>query len=144
MRQLVGQLGPGGRVTRRRLLAAVALLGALVGCAIHTQAPGRAHHVVIISIDGLRPEFYLDDSWAAPELRALLKAGSHARAAEGVFPTVTYPNHATIVTGGLEDIRARVQAHLDAGADHVCVQLLGEEESDVCLPAIRELAPALL
>jgi len=51
---------------------------------------------------------------------------------------------ATIVTGGLEDIRARVQAHLDAGADHVCVQLLGEEESDVCLPAIRELAPALL
>ena len=67
-------------MTRRRLLAAVALLGALVGCASHAQAPGRARHVVIISIDGLRPEFYLDDSWAAPELRALLKAGSHARA----------------------------------------------------------------
>ncbi len=87
------------RMTRRRLLAAVALLGALVGCAVHAQGPGRARHVVIVSIDGLRPEFYLDDSWAAPELRALLKAGSHARAAEGVFPTVTYPNHATIVTG---------------------------------------------
>ena len=86
------------RMTRRRLLAAVALLGA-IGCAVQAQGPGRARHVVIISIDGLRPEFYLDDSWAAPELRALLKAGSHARAAEGVFPTVTYPNHATIVTG---------------------------------------------
>jgi predicted AlkP superfamily pyrophosphatase or phosphodiesterase len=99
MRQLIGPLRPGGRVTRGRLLAAVALLGALVGCAMHAQGPGRARHVVIISIDGLRPEFYLDDAWAAPELRALLKAGSHARAAEGVFPTVTYPNHATIVTG---------------------------------------------
>jgi len=87
------------RMMRRRLLAAVALLGALVGCAVHAQGLGRARHVVIISIDGLRPEFYLDDSWGAPELRALLKAGSHARAAEGVFPTVTYPNHATIVTG---------------------------------------------
>ena len=86
------------RMTRRRLLAAVVLLGA-IGCAVHAQGPGRARHVVIVSIDGLRPEFYLDDSWAAPELRALLKAGSHARAAEGVFPTVTYPNHATIVTG---------------------------------------------
>ena len=75
MRQLVGQLGPGGRVTRRRLLAAVALLGALVGCAIHTQAPGRAHHVVIISIDGLRPEFYLDDSWAAPDVISVSLTG---------------------------------------------------------------------
>ena len=84
---------------RRRLLIVVALLGALAGCAVHAQEPGRARHVVIISIDGLRPEFYLDDAWAAPELRALLNTGSHARAAEGVFPTVTYPNHATIVTG---------------------------------------------
>ena len=86
-------------VRRRRLLIVVALLGALAGCAVHAQGPGRARHVVIISIDGLRPEFYLDDAWAAPELRALLNTGSHARAAEGVFPTVTYPNHATIVTG---------------------------------------------
>jgi len=96
---VVGRRSPGGRVRRRRLLIVVALLGALAGCAVHARGPGRARHVVIISIDGLRPEFYLDDAWAAPELRALLKTGSHARAAEGVFPTVTYPNHATIVTG---------------------------------------------
>jgi len=51
---------------------------------------------------------------------------------------------ATIATGDVEAITARVREHLDAGADHVCVQLLGEEESDVCLPALRELAPALL
>jgi probable F420-dependent oxidoreductase len=51
---------------------------------------------------------------------------------------------ATIAVGDVETIASRVRAHLDAGADHVCVQLLGEEESDVCLPALRELAPALL
>jgi len=82
-------------VTCLRLLTVGLLLGALVGCA----APARALHVVIVSLDGLRPEFYLDEAYAAPELRALLKAGSHARAAEGVFPTVTYPNHTSIVTG---------------------------------------------
>jgi predicted AlkP superfamily pyrophosphatase or phosphodiesterase len=82
----------------RFLLVAMALT-ALVGCAGQAGRPSPEHHVVIVSIDGLRPDFYLDEAWAAPELRALLKAGSHARAAEGVFPTVTYPNHATIVTG---------------------------------------------
>ncbi|MFL5736075.1 MAG: TIGR03620 family F420-dependent LLM class oxidoreductase [Actinomycetota bacterium] len=51
---------------------------------------------------------------------------------------------ATIAVGDVEAIASRVRAHLDAGADHVCLQLLGEEESDVCLPALRELAPALL
>jgi probable F420-dependent oxidoreductase len=51
---------------------------------------------------------------------------------------------ATIAMGDVDAIAARVRDHLDAGADHVCLQLLGEEESDVCLPALRELAPALL
>jgi predicted AlkP superfamily pyrophosphatase or phosphodiesterase len=82
-----------------RLLLAAMALTALVGCAEQAGRPSPERHVVIVSIDGLRPDFYLDEVWAAPELRALLKAGSHARAAEGVFPTVTYPNHATIVTG---------------------------------------------
>ncbi|MBI2205599.1 MAG: alkaline phosphatase family protein [Candidatus Rokubacteria bacterium] len=58
-----------------------------------------SRHLVLVSIDGLRPHFYLDASFAAPELRGLAARGSHARAAEAVFPTVTYPNHASIVTG---------------------------------------------
>lgn len=84
---------------RRRLLTVGLLLSALVGCAVQAQTPARALHAVIVTLDGLRPEFYLDDAYTAPELRALLKTGSHARAAEGVFPTVTYPNHTSIVTG---------------------------------------------
>jgi len=51
--------------------------------------------------------------------------------------------HEQIVVWGNEDvIRARVKAHLDAGADHVCIQTLPSGELDI--DALRRLAPALL
>lgn len=78
------------------ILLALLLLGLGTGAHAH-DVGGR--YLVLISLDGLRPEFYLDDAYEAPELRALARAGGHARAAEGVFPTVTYPSHASIVTG---------------------------------------------
>lgn len=50
-----------------------------------------------------------------------------------------------IVAWGDEDaIAARVQAHLDAGADHVCVQHLVADRSVVPLQAWRRLAEILL
>jgi probable F420-dependent oxidoreductase len=50
-----------------------------------------------------------------------------------------------IVAWGDEDaIVARVQAHLDGGADHVAVQVLGASMTEVPLPQWRALAPALL
>ncbi len=55
-------------------------------------------HVVIVSVDGLRPEFYLGD-YEAPTLQAMAREGVHAREAESVFPSSTYPAHASIVTG---------------------------------------------
>jgi predicted AlkP superfamily pyrophosphatase or phosphodiesterase len=79
-------------------LAPLALL-VLVLAAPGTPAAPAARHLVLISIDALRPEFYLDDAYAAPALRALVSAGAHARAATPVFPSVTYPDHATLVTG---------------------------------------------
>ncbi len=51
---------------------------------------------------------------------------------------------AVVAWGGVDAIRERVRAHLDAGADHVCVQVRSVDGSDVCLPQLRELAPALL
>ena len=56
-------------------------------------------HVVLISIDGLRPEFYLDESWPAPMLQQMRQEGAHASAVRSVFPSVTYPAHTTIITG---------------------------------------------
>ena len=47
-----------------------------------------------------------------------------------------------VVWGDEAAILARVRAHLDAGADHVCIQTLPSGELD--LDALRRLAPALL
>jgi predicted AlkP superfamily pyrophosphatase or phosphodiesterase len=55
-------------------------------------------HVVIVSIDGFRPEFYRGD-YETPALKALAREGASADEVEGVYPSTTYPSHATIVTG---------------------------------------------
>ena len=46
---------------------------------------------------------------------------------------------AIVAWGGVDTVRGRVQAHLDAGADHVCVQAIGDDP----LGELRQLAPAL-
>jgi probable F420-dependent oxidoreductase len=51
---------------------------------------------------------------------------------------------ATIAWGDVEAIAGRVREHLDAGADHVCLQFVSDDDADVCLPAYRELAEAML
>jgi probable F420-dependent oxidoreductase len=49
-----------------------------------------------------------------------------------------------VAWGDAEAIRARVQEHHDAGADHVAVQVLKPTRADVPMDEWRELAPALL
>ncbi|HWL91160.1 MAG TPA: TIGR03620 family F420-dependent LLM class oxidoreductase [Actinomycetota bacterium] len=51
---------------------------------------------------------------------------------------------AAFAWGTVSSIASRVREHLDAGADHVCVQVISGRDDDVCLPALRELAAALL
>jgi hypothetical protein len=61
-----------------------------------------AASVVLLSIDGLKPDYVLEaDARGSnlPNLRLLVKDGAHAAAVTGVFPTVTYPSHATMLTG---------------------------------------------
>ncbi|MQA92668.1 MAG: sulfatase-like hydrolase/transferase [Gemmatimonas sp.] len=60
---------------------------------------GRVDHVVLISIDGLRPDFYLDATWPAPTLQELARQGAHAVAVRPAFPSVTFVSHTTMVTG---------------------------------------------
>lgn len=50
---------------------------------------------------------------------------------------------AMVAMGDAETVAARVRAQLDAGADQVVVQVLGDDPSADPLPALRELAPAL-
>jgi probable F420-dependent oxidoreductase len=49
-----------------------------------------------------------------------------------------------IAWGDADAIIARVKAHLDAGADHVCVQLRTESSADPAVEGYRELAAGLL
>lgn len=56
-------------------------------------------HVVLVTIDGFRPDFYLDASWGAVNLRQLKENGAWAKGVHGIFPTVTFPSHTTLVTG---------------------------------------------
>jgi probable F420-dependent oxidoreductase len=51
---------------------------------------------------------------------------------------------ALVAWGDLDAVAARVAAHREAGADHVCVQVLDPDMTAVPLAAWRELAPALL
>ncbi|QEU91865.1 TIGR03620 family F420-dependent LLM class oxidoreductase [Streptomyces kanamyceticus] len=51
---------------------------------------------------------------------------------------------AIVAYGDVDVLHARVREHLDAGADHVCVQVLTEDPAELPLPQWRELAPALL
>ena len=51
---------------------------------------------------------------------------------------------AIVAWGSLEDVVARVQAHLDAGADHVCLQVVPSQPGTLPKREWRELASALL
>src|SRR5699024_10618709 len=66
-----------------------------------TKAQPTGRHVVLISLDGSRPEFYMDPSdWDAPNLQRLKSKGVYAaKGIESVWPSVTYPSHTSIITG---------------------------------------------
>jgi probable F420-dependent oxidoreductase len=51
---------------------------------------------------------------------------------------------AIVVWGDEATIADRVQTHLNAGADHVCIQVIESDNTTVPLDAWRRLAPALL
>lgn len=85
-----------------RLGHGLALITALLsGCAgaQRTTRSGNGPQAFLISIDGLRPEMYLSKDFAAPTLKSLAEKGAWAEGVRPVYPSVTYPNHTSIVTG---------------------------------------------
>lgn len=83
----------------RSLVTLMLTLSSVVFAQTHADMRTGPQHVVLVSIDGLRPEFYLDGRYPLPTLRMLKEKGSYAEAVRGVYPTVTYPSHTTVVTG---------------------------------------------
>lgn len=53
--------------------------------------------VILISIDGFRYDYL--EKYGAPNLRRLAATGVRAESMQPCFPTVTFPNHYSIVTG---------------------------------------------
>ncbi len=76
---------------------------ALLLCFVVMSSCNTKHavkHVVLISLDGARPEFYLDSSWHMPNLQKLKQEGVYTvKGVKSVFPSLTYPSHTSMVTG---------------------------------------------
>ena len=103
------------RLSRSFLLALLALLVALLalnliggGCqrtqptsdgpdATPQDAGRLAPTVILISLDGFRPDYV--DRYEAPTLRRLAAEGVRAEGMLPSFPSKTFPNHYTVVTG---------------------------------------------
>jgi predicted AlkP superfamily pyrophosphatase or phosphodiesterase len=80
----------------RVFAAAIALLAA---CAPVQRGsdPAEPQTVVLISLDGFRPDYL--ERHSPPTLLRLAREGVLAEAMIPVFPTLTFPNHYSIVTG---------------------------------------------
>lgn len=75
------------------------LLSAFLAAGIGSSQAQQVQHVVLVTVDGFRPDFYRDPSWNAVHIRELMKGGVSADGVNSVFPSMTYPSHTTIVTG---------------------------------------------
>lgn len=85
---------------RLRLLLVLVWLLLAVGCASTPPAPppaARVDPVILISIDGFRPDYL--DRGVTPTLNAIAADGVRAEAMKPAFPSLTFPNHYTLVTG---------------------------------------------
>jgi len=78
-----------------RMLAGLVLL-ALAGCT-HTPETAKQPLVILVSIDGFRADYL--DRGLTPNIAALAAQGVRAQAMRPAFPSVTFPNHYTLVTG---------------------------------------------
>ncbi len=82
------------------LLSCVLLLICLPAAA--ASDPVRAPLLLLISVDGMKPEAVVEaqkHGLKVPNLRAFMTDGAYARGVRGVLPTLTYPSHTTLLTG---------------------------------------------
>ena len=151
-----------------RLLAA---LGPRMVALSGDRAAGAHPYLVTTEHTRSAREILGPDAVLAPELGVVLDgdvARGRERAREHVADYLELPNYANsmlrmgfteddlrdggsdrlvdgvVAVGDEEAIRARVEEHLDAGADHVCIQVVGPMGQPLPRETWRRLAPALL
>jgi predicted AlkP superfamily pyrophosphatase or phosphodiesterase len=77
-------------------------IAGLLAPASPSQEQAPVPLLLLISVDGLRPDYVTAANAHGskiPNLRRFLKEGTYAEGVQGVIPTVTYPSHTTLVTG---------------------------------------------
>jgi arylsulfatase A-like enzyme len=97
-------------VSRLAVLSFTALTG-LSGCAgphylisrpldvraVKAPTVGLTRNVILVSIDGLRPDAI--DKFAAPTLQRLMREGSYSLVARTIMPSSTLPSHTSMLSG---------------------------------------------
>lgn len=66
------------------------------------EAAGPIRYVLIVSVDGMKPESYTEPDahgLKVPTLREMVRDGAYSDGVKPVMPTVTYPSHTAIATG---------------------------------------------
>src|SRR5690606_41563006 len=80
-----------------RRLFALLLLSLLAACTTTAPPAGGQRTVLLISVDGLRADVV--GTGAMPTLDVLADNGVRARWMTPSYPSLTFPNHYTLVTG---------------------------------------------
>ncbi len=91
-----------GKLAAMRSLALVFLIGACMNTGFCQGTAKTGATVLLISVDGLKPEAVLhaqEHGLVLPNLTRLLQDGVYSPGVHGVLPTVTYPSHTTLLTG---------------------------------------------
>ena len=89
-------------IFRFRILITSVLVLVTSIAAFAAVEPSGAPTVLLISVDGLKPEAVLhaqEYGLALPNLVRLTEDGMYSSGVRGVLPTVTYPSHTTLITG---------------------------------------------
>src|SRR6266540_2704722 len=81
----------------RRIAVLLAVAIAMVFAAAGPRAQARDPIVILVSLDGWRWDYI--DRAQVPNLKALAARGVRAKALVPSFPSLTFPNHYTVVTG---------------------------------------------
>jgi ectonucleotide pyrophosphatase/phosphodiesterase family protein 5 len=91
----------------------ILLLVLLAGCATTPKlaAPAGKPPLILISVDGLRPDYL--DRGVTPNINALAARGVRAEAMRPSFPSLTFPNHYTLVTGKRPDHHGIVNNNME-------------------------------
>ena len=84
-----------------------------------TTDNSQYHPVILVSIDGFRPDYL--SRGVTPNLNNLVASGVRAEAMRPSFPSITFPNHYTLVTGLRPDHHG----------------LVGNTMEDVNIPGVR-------